>query len=146
MERLVRDAIAKGLSEICFTDHVDYRVKGDWEDQSAVYLSEEKKKYPEMNVKYPAYHEEIKEMQRKYAGKIMIREGMEFGMQVHTIPQYRNLFFLIRLILSFCPAIRWRIRNFGRRIFKGEKRRKNITEDIMRKSLRLFSSIKLTAC
>ena len=29
MEEAVRDAIALGLSEICFTDHVDYGIKRD---------------------------------------------------------------------------------------------------------------------
>lgn len=92
MEQLVQDAISMGLSEICFTDHVDYGIKQDWADLSAVYHPEEKAKLPVMNVKYPAYHGEISRMQKKYAGKIVIREGMEFGMQVHTIPQYRKLF------------------------------------------------------
>lgn len=30
MEKVVRDAIAGGMDEICFTDHVDYGVKQDW--------------------------------------------------------------------------------------------------------------------
>ena len=92
MEQLVQDAIAMGLSEICITDHVDYGIKKDWEDQSISYHPEDKAKLPVMNVKYPAYHAEIGRMQTKYAGQIVIREGMEFGMQVHTIPQYRKLF------------------------------------------------------
>ncbi len=92
MEQLVEDAISMGLSEICITDHVDYGIKGDWEDKSTVYHPEEKRGRPVMNVKYPAYHAEIARMQQKYAGKIVIREGMEFGMQVHTIAQYQKLF------------------------------------------------------
>ncbi len=31
MESVVTDAIGLGLNEICFTDHVDYGVKSDWE-------------------------------------------------------------------------------------------------------------------
>lgn len=92
MEQLVTDAIAMELSEICFTDHVDYGIKGDWQDSSDTYHPAEKNGFPVMNVKYPAYHAEIASMQKKYAGKIAIREGMEFGMQVHTIPQYQTLF------------------------------------------------------
>ncbi|MGN0295234.1 MAG: histidinol-phosphatase HisJ family protein [Lachnospiraceae bacterium] len=92
MEQLVQDAIDKGLSEICFTDHVDYGIKEDWKDLSDTYHPEEKAGLPVMNVKYPAYHAEINRLRKKYAGKIIIREGMEFGMQVHTIPQYRKLF------------------------------------------------------
>lgn len=92
MEQLVLDAISKGLDEICITDHVDYGIKGDWEDQSETWQPEEKRNRPVMNVKYPAYHAEIGRMQRKYGDAITIREGMEFGMQVHTIPAYRKLF------------------------------------------------------
>ena len=94
MEQLVKDAISKGLAEICFTDHVDYGVKADWMDMSDTYQPEEKAKLPVMNVKYPAYHAEISRLKQIYAGEITIREGMEFGMQVHTIPQYQKLFSL----------------------------------------------------
>ena len=31
MEDVVKDAIKSGLDEICFTDHVDYGVKWDWD-------------------------------------------------------------------------------------------------------------------
>lgn len=30
MEQVVKDAIAMGMEEICFTDHVDYGIKADW--------------------------------------------------------------------------------------------------------------------
>jgi len=92
MEQLVRDAITAGLAEICITDHVDYGIKGDWPDASETYHGDEKKGRPVMNVKYPAYHAEIQRLQERYAGHITIREGMEFGMQVHTISQYKKLF------------------------------------------------------
>ena len=31
MEEVVKDAIKLGMDEICFTDHVDYGVKEDWD-------------------------------------------------------------------------------------------------------------------
>ena len=92
MEVLVQDAILKGIDEICFTDHVDYGIKGDWEDLSDFYDSKQKIGRPVMNVKYGAYHAEISRLQREYAGKIVLRTGMEFGMQTHTIPQFQKLF------------------------------------------------------
>lgn len=92
MEQLVCDAIAKGLSEICITDHVDYGIKGDWPDASDTYDGREKEGRPLRNVKYPAYHAEIRRLRKRYAGQIVIREGMEFGMQVHTIPEFARLF------------------------------------------------------
>ena len=46
-----------GLEEICFTDHVDYGVKWDWDSgQEIKYRNGE----PLANVDYPRYMEEIK--------------------------------------------------------------------------------------
>ena len=36
MEDVVRDAISLGMNEICFTDHVDYGIKRDWDDPLGV--------------------------------------------------------------------------------------------------------------
>ena len=36
MEQVVRDAIALGLEELCFTDHMDYGIKTDWEEPEAM--------------------------------------------------------------------------------------------------------------
>lgn len=95
MEQVVKDAIEKGITDICFTDHVDYGIKPDQDE-----LSNEEKiairsvvKYSkDYNVDYPAYAEEIKSLQAKYGDKINIKMGMEFGLQVHTIPQFQKLF------------------------------------------------------
>ena len=32
MEKVIQDSIAMGLDEICFTDHVDYGIKKDWDE------------------------------------------------------------------------------------------------------------------
>lgn len=32
MEKQIGQAIALGLDEICFTDHVDYGIKKDWDE------------------------------------------------------------------------------------------------------------------
>ncbi len=89
MESVVRDAIKKNLEEICFTDHVDYGVKQDWDSGKKIQYRE---RQPLANVNYPLYTEEIRLLQAKYAGQIHIKLGMEFGMQVHTIPLYEQLF------------------------------------------------------
>ena len=31
MEQVIKDAIAMQMNEICFTDHVDYGIKEDWD-------------------------------------------------------------------------------------------------------------------
>lgn len=89
MEQVVRDAISRGIDEICFTDHVDYGIKQDWNcGQPIKYRGEE----PFANVDYPVYVAKIRELQEMYRTKICIKLGIEFGMQVHTIPLYRTLF------------------------------------------------------
>lgn len=89
MEDVIRDAVRMGMEEICITDHVDYGIKLDWDcGQAITYRNGE----PLANVDYPRYMEKIKELQRSYGDRIRIRTGMEFGVQMHTIPQFEALF------------------------------------------------------
>ena len=96
MEDVVTDAIEKGLDEICFTDHVDYGVKRDWDDPLGVVYRAGGPGEPERmaiaNVDYPRYVAQISELQARYGNRIRIKLGLEFGMQAHTIPQYQRLF------------------------------------------------------
>lgn len=96
MEEVVMDAIQMGLKEICFTDHVDYGIKRDWDDPRGVEYRPggpgEPKQMAAANVNYPQYVAEIQALQQKYKGQINIKMGMEFGMQTHTVPQYEKLF------------------------------------------------------
>ena len=96
MEEVVKDAIRLGLDEICFTDHVDYGIKPDWDGPEPIVWrrggSGEPDKIPLVNVDYPRYEAEIRKLQEKYRGQITLRMGLEFGMQVHTIPLYEKLF------------------------------------------------------
>lgn len=89
MEDVVKDAIRLGLNEICITDHVDYGIKADWDSgEEILYRHGE----PLANVDYPRYAEQIRQMQSLYGDKIIIKMGMEFGIQSHTIPQFEALF------------------------------------------------------
>ena len=96
MEQVVMDSIAKGLDEICFTDHVDYGVKNDWDDVDEVKYREkilgEPENMPILNVNYPLYYKKYQELKKQYGNEITLKLGMEFGMQAHTIEQYENLF------------------------------------------------------
>ena len=88
MNKVVEDAVVIGLDEICFTDHVDYEIKPDWTDQVEHIIRDGK---PLLNVDYPKYFKEIKELQKKYKGSIVIKRGLEFGVQKHTINKYEEL-------------------------------------------------------
>lgn len=89
MEDVIKDAIKMGMDEICFTDHVDYGIKYDWDcGHSIPYRNGE----PFANVDYPKYISKIEQMKQKYHTQITIKTGLEFGIQMHTIPQYQKLF------------------------------------------------------
>ncbi|MFQ9923224.1 MAG: histidinol-phosphatase HisJ family protein [Beduini sp.] len=90
MEAAVKKAIDLGLNEICFTDHVDYGIKLEHEDYMR--LNEEERKNRVANVDYARYFEEIRQLQVKYKDRITIKQGMEFGIQTHTIPAFQTLF------------------------------------------------------
>lgn len=88
MEKVVQDAIKLGLNEICFTDHVDYGIKADWDSgQEIIYRNNE----PMANVNYPKYFDKISQLRTQYQDKITIKAGLEFGIQQHTISQYEAL-------------------------------------------------------
>lgn len=95
MEDVIKDAIGMEMDEICFTDHVDYGIKKDWDDPTGMIYREggpgEPDQIPLANVNYPKYIEEINVLRSKYP-QINIKQGLEFGIQTHTIPQYQKLF------------------------------------------------------
>lgn len=72
MEKMVQKAISLGLDEIAFTDHVDHAMSIN------------------QIVDYHSYFAEIAMLQRKYAGKITLKAGVEFGVQSHTIATYND--------------------------------------------------------
>lgn len=96
MEEVVKDSIALGLNEICFTDHVDYGIKRDWDDPRGIPLRRGGAGEPEWmelaNVDYEKYMAAIDQMRDRYGDRIVIKTGLEFGMQKHTILQYEALF------------------------------------------------------
>ena len=96
MEQVVKDAIDLKIDELCFTDHVDYGIKKDWDDPGKMNYRKggigEPAQMPIANVDYPNYYKKIKELQNKYKDIIQIKFGLEFGMQRHTIHKYEALF------------------------------------------------------
>lgn len=76
MEETIQTAIKKGLSEICFTEHVDE----DYPDTSIVF-----------ELDLPRYAKAIKDMQEKYRGQITIKKGIEIGVQPHLLDNCETL-------------------------------------------------------
>ena len=98
MEAQIERAIELGFNEICFTDHVDYGTKKDWTDGELEYRGGDgigtpvDLIQPLVNVDYPAYFDKLHRMKAIYGGRITIKQGLEFGVQTHTIPQFEKLF------------------------------------------------------
>lgn len=70
----IQQSIAMNIDEICFTEHVDYGVP---------------------TAQCCDYHSYLKEYERckeLYKDQINIKFGIEFGVQAHTIPQYKKDF------------------------------------------------------
>lgn len=97
MEDQIERAIELGLEEICFTDHVDYGIKKDWEEGNIEWRGGDGMSYdaskmdPLANVNYQEYFGKLLRMKETYKGRIRIRQGLEFGIQTGTIPQYERL-------------------------------------------------------
>ena len=96
MEQVIKDAIKKGFDELCFTDHVDYGIKKDWDEPGEMIYRKggvgEPDQMPVANVDYPVYYKTFQKMKELYKDKIALKFGLEFGMQAHTIEKYEKLF------------------------------------------------------
>ncbi|MER2089790.1 MAG: histidinol-phosphatase HisJ family protein [Sporosarcina sp.] len=76
MEDMIDGAIQKGLTEICFTEHIDYEYPDD-----TIYFDFDKKEYAS----------KLLEMQKVYKGRIHIKKGVEIGVQPHILHKYEEL-------------------------------------------------------
>lgn len=99
LEAQIERAIALGLDELCFTDHVDYGIKRDWDDPRGIawrggdgISSGSEEKEPLANVNYPEYFAKLARMRATYGDRITIRAGLEFGIQSTTTDAYERLF------------------------------------------------------
>jgi len=107
MENIVKKAIEIKLDELCFSDHVDYGIKLDVDDFIKLNDQEKASNKRLFNVDYPTYFQRIKELQEKYDGQVIIKKGLEFGMQIHTIPQFKKLYdrYPIDFIILSCHQV-----------------------------------------
>ncbi len=96
IENQVIRAIDLGIDEICFTEHVDYGIKRDRDDIRGIenktyHFNGKDIKCILANCDYPSYFKKLHEMQMKYPN-ISIKQGLEFGVQSHTVEKYNKLF------------------------------------------------------
>ena len=121
MEDVIKDAIKMKMDEICFTDHVDYGIKKDWDEGPIEYLYGQ----PQVNVDYPKYFKEIESL-RKNILTLQLDKVWNLVykfIQYHVIKNFMNNMILI---LSFYLYIKSIIKNFGHKIIKKKNHNKNI--------------------
>lgn len=98
MDYQIERAVELGLSEICFTDHVDYGQKRDWDDPKLTpqkellkELSQTKAIHYLSNVNYDEYFAKLKRMRKQYDGIISVKSGLELGVQSHRLEQNQKI-------------------------------------------------------
>ncbi|MEG0275455.1 MAG: histidinol-phosphatase HisJ family protein [Coprobacillus sp.] len=74
IEDLVKEAIRQGIDEICITEHSDYGTMGNYV------------------VNYENYYQGFLKLKEKYKNQIVMKFGCEFGVQMHTINNYKSDF------------------------------------------------------
>lgn len=77
MEDMINKSIELGLKEICFTEHVDYSVTKDG-------------KIVDYDFDRKAYFETLENFKEKYKNKIIIKKGIETGLQKHVLDRCRE--------------------------------------------------------
>ena len=150
MENQVRRAIEIGLEEICFTEHVDYGVKKDWNEGEIEWRGgdgvnyDDSMKEPLANADYPVYFDKIRRMREEFAGQIRIKSGLEFGIQTITIPQYERLWSRYADDLDFVLLSMHQVDNkeFWNQEFQRGKTQKEYNEAYYREILNVMRQFK----
>ena len=98
MEKQIEQGIQIGLNEMCFTDHVDYGIKRDWDDPQGILWrggdgvnGSTEDRDPMANVNYPQYFAKLHVMKKRYEDRITVKQGLEFGIQTITLPEFTHL-------------------------------------------------------
>ena len=73
---MARSAIAKKLSGICITDHLDY----DYPDDPDLFI-----------IDFAQYKEEIGQLQADFSDSLKINYGIELGLQPHLVARHHEL-------------------------------------------------------
>lgn len=136
MENQIQEAITLGLDEMCFTDHVDYGIKRDWDDPEGIIIRHAIEHGKEVdlvlaNVNYPKYFEALNMYQKKYASSISIKKGLEFGIQSITVDAYEKLYASYQDDLDFVLFSMHQVNNleFWTQDFQKEKIQKQYNDE-----------------
>lgn len=82
------DAVRLNLDELCFTEHVDYGVKPEWNQPDGARFEDG---HPVTNCPYVPYLDELDRVREELRGKVTLRAGLELGVQTSTIGENHAL-------------------------------------------------------
>lgn len=150
MENQIKQALKLGLNEMCFTDHVDYGIKKDWDAPDGITYRDGIEHgvhvhLPLANVNYPKYFALLNEMKTKYENQITIKKGLEFGIQSITVSDYKKLFDKYKDELDFVLFSMHQVNNleFWNQDFQKGKTQKEYNDEYYNeiyKTMKLFKN------
>lgn len=88
LRQVALDAVRLNLDELCFTEHVDYGVKPEWNQPDGARFEDGR---PVTNCPYVPYLEELDRVREELRGKVTLRAGLELGVQTSTIGENHAL-------------------------------------------------------
>ena len=88
LRQVALDAVRLNLDELCFTEHVDYGVKPEWNQPDGARFEDGR---PVTNCPYGPYLDELDRVREELRGKVTLRAGLELGVQTSTIGENHAL-------------------------------------------------------
>lgn len=88
LRQVALDAVRLNLDELCFTEHVDYGVKPEWNQPDGARFEDG---HPVTNCPYVPYLDELDRVREELRGKVTLRAGLELGVQTSTIGENHAL-------------------------------------------------------
>ena len=149
MEKQIEQGIALKLDEMCFTDHVDYGVKRDWDDPAGIAVKMDTEhgvtyKHYLANVNYPEYFAKLDRMKVIYGKQITIKKGLEFGIQTITVKPFQDLYDRYKDQLDFVLLSMHQVgnREFWNQDFQKGKSQKEYNEEYYQEILKVMQVYK----
>ena len=88
LRQVALDAARLNLDEVCFTEHVDYGVKPEWDEPATARFEDG---HPITNCPYGPYLDELDAVRAELGDRICLRAGLELGVLRHTVEKNREL-------------------------------------------------------
>ena len=88
LRQVALDAARLNLDEVCFTEHVDYGVKPEWDEPATARFEDG---HPITNCPYEPYLDELDAVRAELGDRVCLRAGLELGVQRHTVEKNREL-------------------------------------------------------